>query len=242
MGNKKTKSLKRPAKRIFTGNRFTQAAASAQATAGVSEAVPVVESASKRKPSFELPRWIAESDSESDESSDSSSCSLTLRTDSASSDDSSLSEDNHRPVAEGSGTQVTGDRLVNLSCLQNLISAACVCKNCRGKVVISEDGRWGLASTITISCCSEECLAVTSLPIVQKSGHFFPVQSLLCAGSPCYQMRPRWSAKILQPDEPAPSCAVVSFSTPPTCTMQSCKVCGMHQHEQSCRRSPCGEH
>ena len=174
MGNKKTKSLKRPVKRIFTGNRFTQAAASAQATAvGVSEAVPVVESASKRKLSFELPRWIAENDSESDESSDSSSCSLTSRTDSASSDDSSLSEDDHRPVAEGSGTQASGDRLVNLSCLQNLISATCVCKNCGGEVTISEDGRWGLASTITISCCSEECLAVTSLPIVQKSGHFF---------------------------------------------------------------------
>lgn len=174
MGNRKNKSSGRPAKRKFTGNRFTQAAAPAQAAGvGISEAVPAAESASKRKLSSDLPRWIFENDSESDESSDSSPSSLTSHPDSTSSSDSSLSEDDHGPVAEGSGTQATGDRLVSLPCLRNLISAACSCKYCGGEVTISEAARSGLASTISIACCNEECLAVTSLPVAQKSGRFF---------------------------------------------------------------------
>ena len=109
---------------------------------------------------------------------------MTSCTNSSSSSDSSLSEDNYRPVTEGSGTQAIRDRLVNLICVIKLISAACPCSIVEGKsrfLIL-------LVGDLPPSSPSHAVMkSVWKSPACHlcRNRDIFKVYSSLCAGSPC---------------------------------------------------------
>lgn len=120
MGNKKNRVRAR--KRKFVGNQFaveSQLVQEEESTGACGETSP--ESASKRKLSADVPRWIVLGDSESN--SDSS--------DSLSSNPDTDSDSDFCASPAGSEAKFpllsTGCRLVEFENLQHLVSAFCVC-------------------------------------------------------------------------------------------------------------------
>ena len=175
MGNSKTSG--RPRKRRFTVNQFTSriAVASARREPGSSNREEIAEaegvSASKRKLSGDLPGWIdgeQSSSSESDLTSPS-----TSNPDSGDDSGTSSSEAFEESTEE---LKRKGIRLVDLSRLQELFDATTVCKICgKGPLQLTETGRTGLASSLTVECCDPACLASHCAPLTHKSGQVFDV-------------------------------------------------------------------
>ena len=82
-------------------------------------------------------------------------------------DDGSSSEDNSSSES-GADDEVdaSGYCLVDLQCLQNLFDKGTSCKTCRGRVVLKEQKRDGLASTLRLVC--ESCELASSEAMSRK--------------------------------------------------------------------------
>ena len=74
----------------------------------------------------------------------------------------------------------TGYRLADLKILEHIICLACTCirKICRNStLVVKETKRAGLASVISVTCCTDGCDLYLEHPLVPKTNPYFYVCS-----------------------------------------------------------------
>ena len=83
------------------------------------------------------------------------------------SDSSTWSDD------DGCDSELSGNRVVNMSCLSKLISEGCSCSRCGGRLVLHERSRWGIAPELTLTCSA--CERETSEVMSNKIGRYFEV-------------------------------------------------------------------
>ena len=164
MGNKKHSARPRKRPKRFLGQGVAEQLSESDAAAS--------SSASRRKLSLSIPAWISASDSSS---CDSSSNSSSTEQDSFSECCDSSDSESGLEGEHGSGTGLlSGYRLVDLTCLQSLISEACSCKICGSSdMVVNETQRSGLASSVRICCSNDECTLRVELPLVPKNNQYF---------------------------------------------------------------------
>ena len=130
---------------------------------------------SLRTPCTPVDVYDQSSTSASAASSDSSSCSETECSegddddddDEVDSDSSTWSDD------DGCDSELSGNRVVNMSCLSKLISEGCSCSRCGGRLVLHERSRWGIAPELTLTCSA--CERETSEVMSNKIGRYFEV-------------------------------------------------------------------
>ena len=135
-------------------------------------------SAAKRKLDFGIPKWII-GDSSSSGGSDSSVSSSTdsdagSEYPSDDTDDSSSPGDSDFDSGGKSQEELTGYRLVDLGCLQTIVSDACIC-NVRkvGNLIVKETARAGLATSISLTCDNVDCASFKKYPLVPKANQYF---------------------------------------------------------------------
>ena len=145
MGNKrKAQNRYRPAKRAYRGNQFCASSVSSQSDFSESEAP-------QRAENDDLLVFSDLSDS-----------------DAASQDEAATSESEESDDDEIEQDRSAGNRIVSLSCLQELISKSSVCSSCRrGGLKLEEATRQGLASELRLVC--DRCDAETCEAMAEKT-------------------------------------------------------------------------
>ena len=171
MGKRKSSyRLQKRAKRFFGQPEAATAVPADESEAESSDGEALV-SASKRKVGLGIPEWITVSSSSSSDSASSSS--------SSEEPDSESDSDASEPDAEVERDRVGGEkrsgyRLVDLECLQALISEACVCKICGVEsLIVKEGSRAGLASSVSLPCSNTDCATLSSHSLVPKTNQYY---------------------------------------------------------------------
>ena len=168
----KTKSSYRPQKRAkrFFGQPEAATAVPADESEPESSDREALVSASKRKIGLGIPELITVSSSSSSDSASSSS--------SSEEPDSESDSDGSEPDAEIDRDRDGGEKrsvylLVDLDCLQALISEACVCKICGVESLsVKEGSQAGLASSVSLSCSNTDCATLSSHSLVPNTNQF----------------------------------------------------------------------
>ena len=135
-------------------------------------------SAAKRKLSLGIPAWVGRNSSSDDDSSSSSPHpDYSSDCDSQTGHNNSPGDDPDSENCESNDVNYearTGYRLVDLMCLQTIISAVYLCKICgSGRLEIEDTGRAGLATVISLSCSNAQCSSVQTYPLVPKSNWYY---------------------------------------------------------------------
>ena len=120
-----------------------------------------------RKLSADFPSWIA----------DSSSSTYSRSTSSQSGDSSDSDSDSNSTGVEAApqdDSSSTGFCLADLKILEHIICLACICRIRRNSTLVAkETKRAGLASVISITCCTDGCDLYLEHPLVPQSNPYF---------------------------------------------------------------------